>query len=42
LYYTASGIITRVGGHPVDRLRESSLILCTGRPPAGVMIPDTV
>ena len=27
LYYTASGIITPVGGHPVRRLRESSLNL---------------
>ena len=50
LYYTASGIITPIGGHPVHRLRddwlsahvESSLILCTGRPPIGVMIPETV
>ena len=33
LYYTASGIITRVGGRPVHRLRESSLNLCTGWPP---------
>jgi len=33
LYYTASGIIT---------LRQSSLNLCTGRPPIGVMIPDAV
>jgi len=33
LYYTASGIITPVGGRPVHRLREdwSSLNLCTGR-----------
>jgi len=30
LYYTASGIITPVGGRPV------------GRPPTGVMIPDAV
>ena len=35
LYYTASGIVTPVGGRPVRRL-------CTGRPPTGVMIPDTV
>jgi len=33
LYYIASGIITPVGGRPVHRLRESSLDLCTGRPP---------
>ena len=43
LYYIASGIITPVGGRPVHRLREdSSLNLCTGRPPTGVMIPDAV
>ena len=41
LYYTASGIITPVGARPVHRLRESSLKLCTGRPPTGLMIPDT-
>ena len=35
MYYTASGIITPVGGRP-------SLYLCTGRPPTGVMIPDAV
>ena len=30
LYYTASGIITHIGGRPVHRLREdSSLNLCT-------------
>ena len=39
LYYTASGIITPVGGRPVHRLRAD---LCTGRPPTGVMIPDAV
>ena len=39
LYYTASCIITPVGGRPVNR---SSLNLCTGRPPTGVMIPDAV
>ena len=38
-YYTASGIITPVGGHPVDRLKEDCI---TGRPPTGVMIPDAV
>ena len=43
LYYTASSIITPVVGRPVCRLREwSSLNLCTGRPPTGVMIPDAV
>ena len=42
LYYTASGIITPIGGRPVHRLRESSLTLCTGRPPIGVMIPEAV
>jgi len=35
-------IITPVGGRPVHRLTESSLNLCTGRPPTGVMIPDAV
>ena len=39
LYYTAPGIITPVGGRPVQRLRED---LCTGRPPTGVMMPDVV
>ena len=34
LYYTASGIVTTVGGHPMH--------LCTGQPPTGVMIPDAV
>jgi len=42
LYYTASGIITPVGGHPVHRLREDSLNPCPGRPPIGVMIPVAV
>ena len=47
LYYTVSGIITPVGDRPVHRLREdciqqSSLNLCTGRPPTGVMISDAV
>ena len=43
LYFTAYGIITPVGGRPVHKLREeSSLNLCTGRPPTGVTIPDTV
>jgi len=44
LHYTASGIITPVGGRPVHRLREedSSLNLCTGRPHTVVMIPDAV
>ena len=42
-YYTASGIITLIGGCPVHKLREdSSLNLCTGRPPIGVMIPEAV
>jgi len=39
LYYTASGIITLVGGHSVHWLKED---LCTGRTPTGVMIPDAV
>ena len=34
LYFTASGIITPVGGSPVHR--------CTGRPPECYMIPDAV
>ena len=43
LYYTASGIVTPVGGRPVHGLREdSSLNLCTGRPPTGVTITDGV
>ena len=45
LYYTASGITTPVGGHPVHRLRDDSssfLNLCTGRPPTDVVIPDAV
>jgi len=33
LYYTASGVITPVGGRPVRRLREDSLNLRMGRPP---------
>jgi len=39
LYYTASCIITPVGGRRVHRLRED---LCTGRPPTGVMTPGAV
>ena len=42
LYYTVSGITTPIGGRPVHRLREDSLNLWTGRPPIGVMIPETV
>jgi len=42
LYYTASGIVTPVGGRPVRSFRESSLNLRTGRPPTGVTIPDAV
>ena len=46
LYYTASGIITHMGGRPVHKLGEdwiqSSFNLCTGRPPIGVMIPEAV
>ena len=37
LYYTASGIITPIGGRPVRRLREG-----TGQPPIGVVIPEAV
>jgi len=39
LFYTASGIITSVGGRPMHRL---SADLCTGQPLTGVMIPDAV
>ena len=42
LCYTASGIITLIGGRPVHRLRESSLNLCMGWPPVSVMIPEAV
>jgi len=41
-YYTASSIITPVGGRPVHRLREDSLNLYTERPPTGMMIRDAV
>ena len=37
LYYTASGIVTPVGGRPVHRLRGDC-----ARPPIVVMIPETV
>jgi len=39
LHYTASGIITPIGGRLVHK---SSLNLCTRRPPIGVMIPEAV
>ena len=42
MYYTASGIITPVGGHRMHRLREDWFNLCTGQPPTSVMIPDAV
>jgi len=45
LYYIASGIITLCrwpSGAQVERGLQSSLNLCTGRPPTGVMIPDAV
>ena len=43
MYYTASGIFTPVGGHPMHRLREeSSHNLCMGRSPTGVKIPDAL
>ena len=38
-YYTASGIVTPIGGRPVHRLRED---LCTAQPPIGVMLPEAV
>ena len=37
LHYTASGIITPIGGHLMHRLRE-----CTRQPPIGVMTPEPV
>jgi len=40
LYYTASDIITPVGGRPMYGLRESSLNLCTGRPALSTRTPD--
>ena len=40
--YTASGIITPVGGRPKHRLGKDYLNLRTERPPTGVMIPDAV
>jgi len=39
LHYTASGIITPIGGRLVHRLRED---LCMRRPPVGVLIPEAV
>ena len=42
LYYTASGIVTPIGGRTVHKLRESSPIRSTGRPPTGVTITDAV
>ena len=45
MHYTASGIITPVGGRQVHRLRrgpESSLNLCTGRPPKLIIKQDFV
>jgi len=42
LYYTASGIITPIGGRLVHKLREDSLNLCTRRPPISVTIPEAV
>ena len=42
LHYTASGIITPIGGHLVHRLREDSLNLCMRQPPIGVTLPETV
>ena len=38
LYYTASGVITLIGGRPV----HGKHVECTGRPPIGVMIPEAV
>ena len=42
LYYTASGIITPIGGRLVHRMREDSFNLCSRRPPIGVLIPEAV
>jgi len=42
LHYTASGIITPIGGHLVHKLKVSSLNLCTRQPPVGAMIPEAV
>jgi len=42
VHYTASGIITPIGDRLVHRLKESSLNLCTRRPPICVMIPEAV
>ena len=42
LYYTASDVITPIGGRPMHRLREDSPNLCTGQSAIGVMIPDAV
>ena len=42
LYITVSGIITHIGGRPMHRLKEDSFNLCTGQPPIGVTIPETV
>ena len=39
LYYTASGIITHVGGRPVQVVARGLTHLHT---PTGVMIPDAV
>jgi len=42
MYYTASCIVTPVGGRPVHRLGDDCLNLHTERPPTGVVIPDAV
>jgi len=42
LYYTASGIITPIGGRLVHRVRVSCLNLCTGRSPIDLIIPEAV
>ena len=43
LHYTASGIITPIGGRLMHTLREDSYLnLCTRQPPIGVMIPEAV
>ena len=41
LHYTAFGIITPIGGHTATyRCDDTRSVLCTRRPPIGVMIPE--
>ena len=41
-YYTASGIITTVGGRPVHKLREESSLYARDGHLQSVTIPDAV